>query len=108
MRSDLGPDSALVRESLLMLGMINAFQPLDLDALISGLANVMSRERFESALDQLEAAKLVRHLANGSIIATWKGVNTLRPLGLRRECDISRMQFLWERARMGEKGRPAG
>ena len=96
----------LVRNSSLMLGLINVLQPVSRDDLIGELGD-RGQDDFEESLQFLISRSLVRELPHQVYRTTRIGQNALWSNVLTQTRDIHRMWYLSElsdRRRRDEKG----
>lgn len=87
-------DVILVREKLLVLGLINATQPIDEHSIKKELEKKLGRPRIALVLKILRKDQLIVDSKDGKIRVTYKGRSAFGSKSLRQAADISRMLYL--------------
>jgi hypothetical protein len=85
------------RNASLVLGLINVYQPVTRDILLTKLGPGREEE-LVNALEFLSKERLIRELAGDRFRATWRGQSSLWSDALERSRDIQRMWYLAELA----------
>ena len=93
--------TVLVREQLLLLGVMNTFQPVSFDVLKSALSNVFNSAKLQKTLRILAKKKAVVRLSEGTYYVTEKGRVAIGTGSLSRERDRARMLYLVEKRKEG-------
>ena len=91
----------LVREKLVLLGVINALQPVKFAVLKTALSEAFSHAKLLKALNELRKDKAVALLPERTYYVTERGRMAIGPGTLSRERDCTRMLYLVEKHKEG-------
>lgn len=98
---DRSGDAVLIREKLVLLGVMNALQPVKFAVLKTALSEAFSYAKLRKALAELRKEKAVALLEEGAYYVTEWGRTIIGPGALSRERDCARMLYLVEMNKEG-------
>ena len=91
----------LVREKLILLGVMNTLQPVRFAVLKAALSEAFSYAKLRQALTELRNDKAVAFLQDKTYFVTEKGRVAIGTGSLARERDRARMLYLVEKRKEG-------
>ena len=91
-----------MREKLLVLSMINTFQPISEEDLTSALPARLHGQLFNAVLKQLLTERLVRTLGDKRLLVTFLGRSVLGSGRVAKARDIARILHLFSRSKEGK------
>ena len=96
-------DSLLTREKLILLALMNTLQPISAAKLRELLSSQFSEKNLRKALTALQTDKQVARLKDRTYYLTERGREGLGSGPLARERDRSRMLYLIDKHKEGER-----
>lgn len=90
-----------LRKKLLVLAAVNVFQPVVWRELLGALSPELDARELRAGVGALRREGLVRRSSGGGYVVTRRGRDTLPAGSVRKQRDVSRLLYLFERSRGG-------
>lgn len=103
MSNKAGDRPVLIREKMLLLGLVNIYQPVRLTRVAKGLARDFDPRQLRRAADALRKEGLLTSVRGGRYIVTRRGRDILSTKRYARQRDMSRMLYLCEGSKGGRE-----
>lgn len=91
----------LLREKLLVLGIINTLQPVKQESVVSALSSDLAGKRVNMVLDILRRDRMIRNIGDANLVVSYQGRKAFGSKSFARARDISRMLYLAEKSKGG-------
>lgn len=95
--------AVLIREKMLILGLVNIYQPVKLARVSKGLARDFDPRRLRRAANALRKEGMLTSVKGGRYLVTRRGRDILSTERYARERDINRMLYLYEGSKGGRE-----
>lgn len=93
----------LIREKMLLLGLINIYQPVRLSRVIKGLPEGFDPRRLRRAASALRKEGMLTSVKRGQYLVTRRGRDILSIGRYAKQRDIKRMLYLYEGSKRGRE-----
>lgn len=91
----------LLREKLLVLGIINTLQPVKQESVVAALSSDLAGEEVVMVLDILRRDRMIRNIGDANLVVSYQGRKAFGSKSFARARDISRMLYLAEKSKGG-------
>lgn len=91
----------LLRDKLLVLGIINTLQPVKQESVVSALSSDLAGKRVDMVLDILRRDRMIRNIGDANLVVSYQGRKVFGSKSIARARDISRMLYLAEKSKGG-------
>jgi len=100
-RVDWVRQTALTRDRVIVLGLVNTLQPVGHAILAEAASGRMERGRLRAVVHSLNVHGMLARLPTGEYVVTRTGRDAVGASGLGVRRDVSRMQYLFKRSKGG-------
>ena len=100
-RAQADSETAVVRDRVIVLGLVNTLQPVRYDVLAEAMSTRIDRRGLKALVDSLKSQGMLSRLSTEEYVVARKGRDALSASPFKTRRDISRMQYLFQRSKGG-------